>query len=238
MIKKIRDYLKKRLRNDKGEGMTSQMIGIAIGVLLTMTAVTAGITGINKAKESRTLTTLKDFSSSIELMLVDHSKLQLECGQTFDSTTGTYSAIDGAVTGKYIEIINKYLDESLQFDPDTCQSRATDGWDMPFELYISTQDIDYDPDTDTATVVSTNSEDTEIRIIIKSLGKDSKIQRTAGTNASADGCLIDDKDDKLIVIQNVNGTIKSGSYGFETVDTVHFANDSDGARALDECIVF
>lgn len=241
MIQKIKDFLKKRkklTRNKKGEGLTNQVMGIVVGAIIMGLAFTTGAIVLNKANYHALRNDFKDISSSLETMLVEHPKLPLECGQTYDYDTRTFSEIDESVTTKYIEVINQYLDESLQFDPDTCQSAKQDRWGNKLELYISTQDIDIDPATKVASVITSDSIDTEIRIIIKGLGRNSTIQRTPTKNATAVDQVLDDKDDCIVVIQSVNGAVKSGTYGFDkTSDNVYFANDTAGARSIAECIV-
>ena len=119
---------------------------------------------------------------------------------------------------KQIALINSYLSEEIKFydgddgvtvatDVDNLMCKKNDPWDMPYQMWITnannTHTGDYDEETGTTI---DDAKDTEYRIFIKCFAKNNK---------SADSPSSVDNDDCVLLIQMVNGEVKTATYGLD-----------------------
>lgn len=234
--------LYRRSINKRGFMLTNEVILYFIVIAIILASVIAiTLTVFNRARVSVVQSQLNSFSEGIETCMIENPRLQIDAGQTYDDSTGLYSTLDETVSEKYIELINEYFDEGSKFDATTGRSVLVDPWKNPYELFVTTTDLDR-ADDDTITTISTGSSDTELRIIIKSLGTNSKMARGGSTGSDNIGITASttalDDDDLISVTQMINGEIKSGTYGFKVNRAVPlFVNDTDGNRLLDEIYI-
>lgn len=112
-----------------------------------------------------------------------------------------------------VTIINKYLSEEIKFegeseaDIDTLMCKKSDPWDMPYQMWITNANNSETGNYNEATgLTEDNANDAEYRIFIKCYAKNNK---------SADAANTLDNDDCVLLIQMVNGDVKTATYGLD-----------------------
>lgn len=199
---RLRKVLKKRINK---KGYTIQELLIVMIIIAVLFA--AGFIGRSIYIERAKMTTLRSDFNNFEYAL---QQALLE--------NPTISKLDQE---KQLSLINKYLSEEIKFDEvdSMLVCKKNDPWDMPFIMWLTTENNTntgtYDETTAT-TVDSTN--DTEYRIFVKSYAKNNK------SEADANGV---DNDDCILLLQMVNGEVKTATFNLDKEKGAFtFADDS------------
>lgn len=129
-----------------------------------------------------------------------------------------------------LALLNKYLSEEIKFDNGTdgdltnLVCKKSDPWDMPYQLWVTPENNantgNFDEKASPPAVVD-NANDAEYRVFIKCYAKNNK---------SADDAFNLDNDDCVLLIQSVNGDVKTATYGLDKEKGAFTFDSTDTAK--------
>lgn len=205
-------FLNKLRRRANKRGYTIQELLIVMIIIAILFA--AGFIGRSIYIERAKMTTLRsdfnNFEYAIQQALLENPLLAMP-----NKLPG-----DGDAESKQLAVLNKYLAEEIKFGATSSEGGAastapsgrysctkSDPWDMPFELYISTENNSHTGDFDeTTATIKNDPNDAEFRVFIVSCAKNNK---TGGEKTTIDA------DDCVLLIQLVNGEVKTATYNLD-----------------------
>ena len=105
---------------------------------------------------------------------------------------------------------------------NTLFCKKNDPWDMPYQLYVTADNNDKTGTYDEATGNTVdNTNDNEYRVFVKCYAKNNKSSSEAKTL---------DNDDCVLLIQMVNGDVKSATYGLDKEKGAFTFDDADTSK--------
>lgn len=215
MSELVKSYVKRladRRRKLNKKGMTIQELLIVMLIIAILFA--AGFIGRSIYIERAKMTTLRSDFNNFEYAL---QQALLE-----------NPTINKKTTSEQIKMLNKYLSEEIKFESDTdgdisdLKCKRSDPWDMPYQMWVSSTNLPETGNYDEATGTTTdNVNDSEYRVFIKCYAKNNKSSDVAST--------LDD-DDCVLLIQMVNGDVKTATYGLDKEKGAFTFNSSDTTK--------
>ena len=213
MLVRVQKLLRKRVDSRMNhKGFTIQELLIVMMIIAILFA--AGFIGRSIYIERAKMTTLRSDFNNFEYAL---QQALLE-----NPTISKKTAKDQII------LLNKYLAEEIKFDYITADDMNTlfckknDPWDMPYQLYVTADNNDKTGTYDEATGNTVdNTNDNEYRVFVKCYAKNNKSSSEAKTL---------DNDDCVLLIQMVNGDVKSATYGLDKEKGAFTFDDADTSK--------